>query len=86
MKNFAKMSFDNDEQFEEYYSDVEKDLKDFNQERASAGLSALGAIPGAKTKQVKEEPFSDEEIAALVDQLILNQKRRKEHGSRCWCL
>lgn len=67
MKNFAKMSFDNDEEFEEYYSDVEKDLKDFNQERASAGLSALGAIPGAKTKQVKEEPFSDEEIAALVD-------------------
>ena len=67
MKNFAKMSFDTDEEFDEYYSDVEQDLKDYNQERASAGLSALGAIPGAKSKQVKEEPFSDEEIAALAD-------------------
>lgn len=67
MKNFAKMSFDSDDEFEEYYSDVVKDLKDFNQERASAGLSALGSIPGAKTPKVKEEPFSDDEIAALVD-------------------
>lgn len=67
MKNFAKMSFDNDEEFNEYYSDVEKDLKDFNQERASVGLSALGSIPGVKSKQAKEEPFSDDEIAALVD-------------------
>ena len=67
MKNFAKMSFDTDEEFDEYYSDVEQDLKDFNQERASAGLSALGAIPGAKKPKVKEEPFSDDEIAALVD-------------------
>lgn len=67
MKNFAKMSFDSDEEFEEYYSDVEKDLKDFNQERASVGLSALGSIPGGKSKQVKEEPFSDEEIAALAE-------------------
>ncbi len=67
MKSFAKMSFDSDEEFEEYYSDVEKDLKDFNQERASVGLSALGSIPGGKSKQVKEEPFSDEEIAALAE-------------------
>lgn len=67
MKNFAKMSFDSDEEFEEYYSDVEKDLKDFNQERASVGLSALGSIPGGKSKQAKEEPFSDEEIAALAE-------------------
>ena len=67
MKNFAKMSFDSDDEFDEYFADVEKDLKDYNQERASAGLSALGNIPGAKSKQVKEEPFSDEEIAALAD-------------------
>lgn len=67
MKNFSKMSFDTDEDFEEYYSNVVQDLKDFNQERASAGLSALGAIPGAKKPKAKEEPFSDEEIAALVD-------------------
>ena len=61
------MSFDTDEEFDEYYSDVEQDLKDFNQERASAGLSALGSIPGVKKTKVKEEPFSDEEIAELVD-------------------
>lgn len=67
MKNFAKMSFDNDEEFEEYYSDVEKDLKDYNQERANVGLSSLGSLPGSKNQKVKEEPFSDEEIAALAE-------------------
>lgn len=67
LKSFAKMSFENDDEFEEFYSDVEKDLKEFNQERADAGLSSLGSFPGVTSKKVKEEPFSDEEIAALAE-------------------
>lgn len=67
MKNFAKMSFSNDEEFDEYYSDVESDLRDYNQERANAGLSSLGSLPGAKGTPKKEEPFSDDEIAALAN-------------------
>ena len=67
MKSFAKMSFESDEEFDEFFSDVEKDLKDYNQERADAGLSSLGALPGSSHKKVTDEPFSDEEIAALAN-------------------
>lgn len=67
MKSFAKMSFESDEEFEEFFTDVEKDLKEYNQERANAGLSSLGSLPGSNHKKVTEEPFSDDEIAALAN-------------------
>lgn len=36
------MNFENDEEFEQFLSEVEEDLKAYNQERADAGLSTLG--------------------------------------------
>lgn len=69
LKSFAKMKFDNDEEFEEFYSEVESDLKSFNQERANAGLSALG-IPGAGSGQNKKEEktqvLTEDEIKAIA--------------------
>ena len=57
LKSFSKMKFENDDEFDEFISEVEADLKAYNQERANAGLSTLGNPPGAggvcKTKKKK---------------------------------
>lgn len=69
LKSFDKMKFDTDEDFDEFYSDVEEDLNAYNQERANAGLSTLGNPPatGNKGSKVKEdEPFSDKELEEMA--------------------
>ena len=67
LKSFTKMKFENDEEFEEFYSEVEEDLKSYNQERADAGLSSLGNPPGAGSKkQEKNEVLTDEEVIAIA--------------------
>lgn len=68
LKSFAKMSFDTDEDFDDFVAEVESDLKSYNQERANAGLQTLGAIPtqgGGK----KEEILTDAEVEAIVASL-----------------
>lgn len=69
LKSFAKMSFKDDEEFDEFISEVEEDLKALNQERADAGLSTMGNPPGGKgdKQEKKEEVFSDAEIDALAN-------------------
>lgn len=69
LKSFQKMKFENDDEFDEFYSEVEEDLKAYNQERANSGLSILGAPPasgGGKPKE-KEELLTDAEIESIVD-------------------
>lgn len=67
LKSFNKMKFENDEEFEEFYSEVEEDLKSYNQERADAGLSSLGNPPSAGSKkQEKNEVLTDEEVIAIA--------------------
>lgn len=67
LKSFNKMKFENDEEFEEFYSEVEEDLKAYNQERADAGLSSLGDPPGTVgKKQEKNEVLTDEEVIAIA--------------------
>lgn len=70
LKSFSKMSFESDEEFEEFYSEVEEDLKAYNQERADAGLSTMGAPPAASGgKPKEEEPFNDNEIDEMAELL-----------------
>lgn len=67
LKSFAKMKFENDDEFDEFYSEVEEDLKNYNQERADAGLSTLGVPPAAGGgKQKGDEVLTDDEIKALA--------------------
>ena len=67
LKSFNKMKFENDEEFEEFYSEVEEDLKSYNQERADAGLSSLGNPPGAGSKkQEKNEVLTEGEVIAIA--------------------
>lgn len=63
------MKLETDEEFEEFYSEVEEDLKNYNQERADAGLATLANPPaaGGKGSGKQDEPFSDAEIDALAD-------------------
>lgn len=69
MKSFSKMKFENDDEFDEFISEVEEDLKAFNQERADSGLSTLGNPPAAGGGKPKEEPFTDEEIDKLAESM-----------------
>lgn len=69
LKSFSKMSFESDDDFEEFYSDVEEDLKNYNQERADAGLATLATPPaaGSKGSGNQDEVLTDKEIEDLVN-------------------
>lgn len=68
LKSFSKMKFDSDDEFDEFYSEVEDDLKALIQERADAGLKGFGGSPDIGGKPPKEnEPFSDDEIDAMAN-------------------
>lgn len=65
LKSFSKMSFENDDDFEEFLSEITEDLKAYDQELANAGLALTPPAAGGKPKE--EEPFSDSEIDAMAD-------------------
>lgn len=68
IKGFAKMKFETDEEFDEYLSEVEEDLKSYNQESADKGLG--GTPPGAGNggKGGKDLPeLTDAEIEDIVE-------------------
>lgn len=68
LKNFGKMKFENEEEFEDFYNEVSDDLKDLNQERANAGLANLGGSLASKKQEVEDDkPLSDAEIDEMVD-------------------
>lgn len=68
LKSFTKMKFESEEEFEEFFEEVEADLEAYNQERADSGLSKLGApATGGSKQKEKDEPFSDEEIAEMAE-------------------
>lgn len=67
LKSFSRMKFDSDDEFDEFFAEVEDGLKSLNQERANIGLDKLGDIP-VPGKEVKKEnvPFSDDEIIRMA--------------------
>ena len=67
-KNYAKMNFDTDEEFNEFLDGVKEDIKALNQERADKGLDNLGApgVGGARQQSGDGEPMTDAEIDALA--------------------
>ena len=69
LKSFDRMKFETDDEFDAFYSEVEEDLKAYNQERADQGLAALGNPPAAgrgKGTGEEDEPMSDSEIEDLA--------------------
>lgn len=67
MKNFAKMKFETDEEFEEFLEEVETDLEAYNQERANIGLGKLGGSPNTGKGAEKKELLTDDEIKELAN-------------------
>lgn len=69
LKNFDRMKFETDEEFDEFYSEVEEDLKAYNQELADKGLENLNNPPaaGGKGGGKEDEPMSDKEIEDLAN-------------------
>lgn len=71
LKNFDKIKFKNEADFEEFYDGVVEDLATLNQERANAGLAKLGATAATSgNKKEKEgdkpEVISEKEIEELA--------------------
>lgn len=70
LKAFKRMTFKNDDEFEEYLEDVQSDLEELNQERANDGLSKLGSVPnaGSKKDEHKDEvqPMTEDELKELA--------------------
>lgn len=68
LKSYARMKFETDDDFDEFFSEVEEDLKSENQERANKGLEKLGApaTGGSERKDKKPEVLSDDEIKEVA--------------------
>ena len=72
LKSFARMSFKDDEEFDEYLDEIQEELDAENQERANKGLEKLGTPPatggsGSTTrKDDKDEVMSDDEVKELA--------------------
>lgn len=69
LKSFSKMKFENDEEFEEFFEEVETDLKSYIQERADAGLGGMTPPALGGKIEKKDEPFSDEEVETMAELL-----------------
>lgn len=72
IKQFDKMKFENEPDFDEFYDSVVEDLAALNQERANEGLARLGAAATGGTKKKeddKPEPLTDKEVQELADTL-----------------
>lgn len=71
LRSFDKISFKDEEDFDDYLEEVRNDLEELNQERANAGLSKLGASVQADKKHEKEEVevLTDDELDKLASTL-----------------
>ena len=70
LKQFDLMTFKDDDAFDDYLDDVQKDLDELNQERANEGLKKLGEVPAGKKNKSPEnksvDVLSDDDIISLA--------------------
>lgn len=69
LKSFSRMSFKDEEEFEEYLEDLKEEIEAENQERANNGLEKLGNIPAPDKNQnnnKEDELMSDEDVKKLA--------------------
>lgn len=69
LKNFDRMKFNDETEFDDFYDGVIEDLAAIDQERANEGLSKLGAPAGPERKDEKPEVLKDDEIDELANTL-----------------
>lgn len=69
LRAFSRMSFKDEEEFEEYLEDLKEDIEAENQERTDRGLGKLGNIPAPDKNQQnnkEDELMSDEDVKKLA--------------------
>lgn len=67
LKNFDKMKFENESEFDDFYDGVVEDLAAIDQERANEGLGKLGAPAAQRNPKKKEvEVIKGDEIDELA--------------------
>jgi hypothetical protein len=66
LKQFSRLKFEDDDDFNDYLADVELDIKALNQERADKGLELLGK-PATQREQetTKTKPYSEAEAKEI---------------------
>lgn len=68
-RNFSRMKFETDDDFESYMAEVESDLKEWNQGNADRGLAGLGAPPNTDNGYNSKETLTDAEVEAIAKNL-----------------
>lgn len=68
LKDFGRMKFESDEEFEEYLTESENDLAAFVQEQSNSGLGK--DRPFANSSKGANQEASKEEIEAIVDNIM----------------
>jgi len=68
LKSFSRMSFKDEEDFDEYLEEVQSQIDEENQDRANKGLERLGTPPAVPPKVVNDDDdvLSDDEVKALA--------------------
>ena len=68
LKNFERMSFKDDDDFDDYFTSVEEDLAKFKQQMADSGLAHLTTPPTPKQDKPKGEDkvFTDSELEEIA--------------------
>lgn len=80
IKQFGRMTFKDDDEFQNYLDEVSEDLDAINQERANSGLSKLGTIPTCENHDDKGKKdfnvLSDEDIISIAGGNITESKKK----------
>lgn len=68
LKNFERMAFKDDNDFDDYFTSVEEDLAKFKQQMADSGLAHLTTPPTPKQDKPKGEDkvFTDEQLEEIA--------------------
>lgn len=70
LKDFGRMNFETDDEFNDYLSETETDAADFIQEQSNQGLGGDKPISGVKITPGKVQLASDKEVDAVVDSIL----------------
>ena len=67
LKNFSRMKFEKDEDFDEFLEEIEAELEDYKQEQGDEKLQSVTKHPGGGSGKTKnEKPLTKDEIEEIV--------------------
>lgn len=66
VKNFERMSFKDEEEFDAFMEEVKEDVTAYDKERSEAGLGTMGGKPNPQGGSGSEDKLTDKEIENIV--------------------